>query len=165
MKIYLLFITNKIKRIFSPAFIYTLDRTVDYTNEINWVFKEYGTHTFVKKSWAQLKGGDFLRQVNPKDIALIAEVEAMRKINSDKFYISKESRMDIWTLTSKGKKINITGKEFIKDREVVNCTDVMDASRIAYHTGFKKGREIAEYLSTLNASNKERGKPTLTIIK
>ncbi|QZN95964.1 hypothetical protein [Symbiopectobacterium purcellii] len=165
MESYLLFIIKKIKHVFSPAFIYTLDRTVDYTTEINWVFKEYGTHTFVKKSWAQLKDGDFLRQVNPRDIALIAEIEAIRKINSDKFYISKEGRMDIWTLTSKGKKITITGQEFIKDREIVNCTDVMDASRIAYHTGFKKGREIAEYLSTPSLSKKEGGKPTLTIIK
>lgn len=79
----------------------------------------------------------------------------MRKINSDKFYISKESRMDLWTLTSKGKKITITGQKFIKDREIVNCTDVIDASRIAYHTGFKKGRAIAEYLSTPNLQKKK----------
>ncbi|WP_206747207.1 hypothetical protein, partial [Serratia sp. OLIL2] len=78
-------ITMFIKKIFTPCYIYTLDHSVERTSDGYWLFKEFGTHTFVKKSWNQLVEGDFLRHVNPKDIAHIAETESKIKMESSKY--------------------------------------------------------------------------------
>lgn len=49
-------IVRKLRRIYSPSYLYTLDRSVTRTAEGYWLFKEFGTHTFVKKT-----GGSLLR--------------------------------------------------------------------------------------------------------
>lgn len=151
------------KKIYSPCHLYTLDRSVNRTSDGYWLFKEFGTHTFVKKNWGQLVEGDFLRHVNPKDISFIAEVESKMKIESAKLSISEERRSCIWTLKNGIDSISISGKEFLKNRELVDKTDSLDATKIAFYTGVKEGREIS---ASLKKTKKEVTKKiTLTLVK
>jgi hypothetical protein len=135
-----------IKKVFSPTYTYTLDMKIGNSGEAGWVFKEFGTHTYVKKTWVQLLDGDFLREVNPKDIAIIAEAEARKKVTGNRLSIIEENRNGVWTLENRDRKITVTGKEFLKDKELISNINTVDATRIAYYTGLRKGREISETL-------------------
>ncbi|SMG55553.1 hypothetical protein [Cedecea sp. NFIX57] len=156
-------ILRNIKKLYTPFYFYTLDHSVGRTSEGLWLFKEFGTHTFVKKSWNQLVDGDFLRQVNPKDIALIAETECKLKLDSSKLVISEEKRNCLWTIENEHISISISGNEFIRNKELIDKTETLDATRIAYYTGIKKGREISTSLT--NRSAKVDKKKTFTLIK
>ena len=41
-------IMRRLRKIYSPSYLYTLDRSVIRTADGYWLFKEFGTHTFVK---------------------------------------------------------------------------------------------------------------------
>jgi hypothetical protein len=140
------FIFKAIKKVFSPSYTYTLDMKISNSGETGWIFKEFGTHTYVKKTWIQLLEGDFLREVNPKDIATIAEAEARKKVTGNRFSIIEENRNGVWTLENRDRKITVTGKEFLKNKELISNIKTVDATRIAYYTGLRKGREISETL-------------------
>ncbi|WP_269936317.1 hypothetical protein [Serratia liquefaciens] len=157
-------IISFLKKIYSPCYLYTLDRSVNRISDGNWLFKEFGTHTFVKKSWEQLVEGDFLRHVNPKDIAYIAETESKIKTKSTKLSITEEKRNCIWTLNNGIDSISISGKEFIKNRELVDKTESLDATKIAFYAGIKEGREISASLKKPKQKEIIK-KRTLTLIK
>lgn len=157
-------IINSLKKIYSPCYLYTLDHSVKRSHEGLWLFKEFGTHTFVKKSWGQLVQGDFLKHVNPKDIAFIAEKESELKKTSCKLSIKEEKRNNSWILESEDSEISISGTDFMMNREIIDKTDTIDAARIAYHTGVKKGREISA-LSTQRSTKKTTAKTILKLIK
>lgn len=157
-------IIKYIKQLYSPCYMYTLDRSVHRTVDGLWLFKEFGTHTYVKKSWKQLIDGNFLRDVNPKDIAFIAETESKIKLTLCKLSIKEENRHCSWILENDDSKIAITGDIFIKSREIIDKTDTLDATRIAYYTGIRKGREISASLS-LRKQDNTINKSTLKLIK
>ncbi|BEM88236.1 hypothetical protein SME46J_27060 [Serratia marcescens] len=157
-------IVRKLRRIYSPSYLYTLDRSVTRTAEGYWLFKEFGTHTFVKKNWGQLVEGDFLRHVNPKDIAFIAETESKIKIASAKLSIHEEKRNCMWTLKNGADSISISGKDFLRNRELVGKTESLDATKIAFYAGVKEGREISASLQNAKKGDKPK-KTILTLIK
>lgn len=49
-------IMRRLRKIYSPSYLYTLDRSVIRTADGYWLFKEFGTHTFVKKLGATHRG-------------------------------------------------------------------------------------------------------------
>jgi len=157
-------IMRRLRKIYSPSYLYTLDRSVIRTADGYWLFKEFGTHTFVKKNWGQLIEGDFLRHVNPKDIALIAETETKIKIASAKLSIHEEKRNCMWTLKNDVDSISISGADFLRDRDLVDKTESLDATKIAFYAGVKEGRALSASLK--NAKKSDRSKKTiLTLIK
>ena len=50
-------------------------------------------HPYFREKLGQLIEGDFLRHVNPKDIAFIAETESKIKIASAKLSIHEEKKL------------------------------------------------------------------------
>lgn len=157
-------IMRKLRKIYSPSYLYTLDRSVIRTADGYWLFKEFGTHTFVKKSWGQLIEGDFLRHVNPKDIAFITETESKIKVASAKLSIHEEKRNCMWTLKNDVDSISISGADFLRDRDLVDKTESLDATKIAFYAGVKEGRALSASLK--NAKKSDRSKKTiLTLIK
>lgn len=141
--------TGFIIDIFSPPYLYTLDR-----NHINkhggWLFKEFGTHTYIVKTWKQMQFGDFIKEVNPKDLYYIAEMEAMEIIKKKNLRIIEEKRNGTFVLSCGGSKINVTGADFLNNNELINKTNSQDAIRIAYLSGFRKGREISRHSMMMN---------------
>lgn len=157
-------IVRKLINIYSPSYLYTLDRSVTRTADGYWLFKEFGTHTFVKKNWGQLVEGDFLRHVNPKDIAFIAETESKIKIASAKLAIYEERRNCMWTLKNGVDSISISGQDFLKNKDLVDKTESLDATKIAFYAGVKEGRAISASLQNAKKSGSAK-KATLTLIK
>ncbi|HGM6822088.1 TPA: hypothetical protein ACKP65_000584 [Serratia marcescens] len=157
-------IMRRLRKIYSPSYLYTLDRSVIRTADGYWIFKEFGTHTFVKKNWGQLIEGDFLRHVNPKDIAFIAETESKIKIASAKLSIHEEKRNCMWTLKNDVDSISISGADFLKDRDLVDKTESLDATKIAFYAGVKEGRALSASLKNAKKSDKSK-KTILTLIK
>lgn len=152
--------------LYTPAYSYTLEKNHQDAEKDVWIFKEYGTHSFVKKSWKQLQESNFLQQVNPKDIAYIAETEAAKKLEESKMYITEEKRNKIWVLKSSQEKLSVTGDEFINNPELIDKTESADATRIAFHTGLKKGLLISATLNTGNPEKpQKKGGGRLTIVK
>lgn len=146
-------IFHQLKKIYSPSYSYTLDLSFENTKEKIWTFKEFGTHTYVRKTWDQLKDSDFLKEVNPKDICYIIENEIKRKEVEKTYHISEESRNNKWTLTKGEVKINVSGYDFVKDKNLIAHTGSIDAVKIAYLTGFFKGRESSAQIITNKASD------------
>lgn len=52
-------IMRRLRKIYSPSYLYTLDRSVIRTADGYWLFKEFGTHTFVKKKLGATHRGRF----------------------------------------------------------------------------------------------------------
>lgn len=157
-------IMRKLRKIYSPSYLYTLDRSVIRTADGYWLFKEFGTHTFVKKNWGQLIEGDFLRHVNPKDIAFIAETESKIKVASAKLSIYEEKRNCMWTLKNDVDSISISGADFLRDRDLVDKTESLDATKIAFYAGVKEGRALSASLKNAKKSDGYK-KTILTLIK
>lgn len=156
---------KKIKKCFSPEYIYTLDYTFDRkADNGNWLFKEYGSHTYVKKNWEQILIGNFLNCVNPKDIAFIAETEAKEKLESLKINILEETRNGELLLGNDKEEMKIKIFDFLVNPELVERTSSLDVSRIAYSEGIRKGREISSLMSRKEKPI-EKGKPVLKLIK
>lgn len=118
----------------------------------------------MKKNWGQLIEGDFLRHVNPKDIAFIAETESKIKIASAKLSIHEEKRNCMWTLKNDVDSISISGADFLKDRDLVDKTESLDATKIAFYAGVKEGRALSASLKNAKKSDKSK-KTILTLIK
>ncbi|WP_206747206.1 hypothetical protein, partial [Serratia sp. OLIL2] len=60
--------------------------------------------------------------------------------------------------------ISISGIEFVRNRDIVGKTDSLDATKIAFYTGIKEGRELSA--QSKNQTLKIKPKKTkLTLIK
>lgn len=152
----------KIIKIFNPIYIYTIDRSHHRSDEGYWLFKEYGTHTFVKKKLSQILDGDFIYCVNPKDIAYIVSFEEKIKMEKDSLRVKEEGRNGKLVLSNYHEEVKVTCDDFLVNQDLVERTNSSDVSRIAYIEGFKKGRQLSDIMKTPSSENK---KPRLTLIK
>lgn len=160
----ILFFQNILK-IFSPSYAYTLDKSFIEENNDAWLFKEFGTHSYIMKTWKQLQSGELIRELNPKDILYIAHVEIRRQIENKHFHICEEKRDGVYILICDDLKISVTAEEFLKDTALVSRTEHHDVIKIAYYSGLKKGRLISSYTSNKIASHIETKRQILTLIK
>lgn len=155
-----------ISKSFSPSFIYTLDKSFVDENKETYTFKEFGTHTYIMKTWSQLQESDFIRELNPKDIMYIAQVEVRRSIEGSRLRISEEKRGGVYILSCENMKISVTAKDFLNDYSLVSRTEYHDVVRIAYSAGVKKGRVISScFPDIIISSHHKNEKPVLTVIK
>lgn len=150
---------------FSPSYIYTLDKSFVCENEGAWLFKEFGTHTYIIKTWKQLQEGDFIRELNPKDILYITQAEVRRVMEYSRLRISEEKRGGVYVLSGEDMKISVTAKDFLNDYSLVSRTEYHDVVRIAYSAGVKKGRVISSCFPEVVSSLHKNEKPVLTVIK
>jgi len=151
--------------VFSPSYIYTLDKSCLHEDKDEWVFKEFGTHTYIIKTWEQLQEGNFFREINPRDLSYIAKVEARKSIGYCSLRICEEKKGGIFILNGGFENISVTGNEFLKDHDLVRKTEHNDIIRIAYLTGLKKGREISKEISNKSISPEPTGKSNLKLVK
>lgn len=149
------FLFQFLSRIFSPSYIYTLDKSFLGENQNSWVFKEFGTHTYIMKTWQQLQDGHFIRELNPKDILYITQIETRRQMENKHLRICEEKRDGVYILSCQDFKISVTAEDFLKDHGLVSRTDYHDVIRIAYYSGVKKGRVISSYTPEKIASHKK----------
>jgi GTP-binding protein EngB required for normal cell division len=143
------------KMCFTPDYTYTLDKTYGRDKEGCWLFKSYGSHIYVKKTWEQLSNENFIRNVNPKDISYIADTEALEKSNSSTFKIIEETRSGFITIANKHEKIKINTATLLADHELLEKVCSIDISKTAYSCGVKKGVEISRKISENNISGKK----------
>jgi len=152
-------------KIYSPPYIYTLDKSFLCENQNSWIFKEFGTHTYIIKTWKQLQEGHFIRELNPRDILYITEVETRRQMENKNLRICEEKRDGVYILSCESFKISVTAEDFLKDYDLVSRTDCHDVIRIAYYSGVKKGRVISSYIPEKIAPHTKNKRQTLTLIK
>lgn len=152
-------------KIFSPSYIYTLDKSFIGESENTWIFKEFGTHTYIMKTWEQLQEGNFIRELNPRDILYITQVEIKRQMENKYLRICEEKRDGVYILSCEDFKMSVTAEDFLKDHALVSRTDYNDIIRIAYYSGIKKGRVISSYNLDKIASHTKNKRQILTLIK
>lgn len=70
---------DKIKHIFNPQYSYTLDYSAINIDTGIYTFKEYGTHSYIKKSYKQIIESNFIYLINPKDIIYISKIEEKKQ--------------------------------------------------------------------------------------
>jgi len=151
--------------VFSPSYLYTLDKSLLHETTNFWIFKEFGTHTYIVKTWQQLQDGNLLRDINPKDISYIAQVEARKEIEHAYLRISEEVRGGIYILTNGVEYLSVTGHEFLKDEALVSKMEHQDIIRIAYRTGVEKGRQISNLVTQKMTPQNNTKSHILKVIK
>ncbi|WP_041867194.1 hypothetical protein [Sodalis glossinidius] len=155
---------DAVKQIFNPKHIYTLDyNAIDNDTEI-YTFKEYGTHSYVKKSYRQILETNFIYLINPKDILYISKLEEKKAMFDDVYFIHEERRKGVYKLSNATDTLLLSGKEVIKNRELIDKIDNNDVAKIAYLTGVHAGRKISEMLSQKTPLKKKTDK-SFKIIK
>lgn len=138
---------DAVKQIFNPKHIYTLDYTSIDNDTKLYTFKEYGTHSYVKKSYHQILETNFIYLINPKDILYISKLEEKKAMFDDVYFIHEERREGIYKLSNATDTLLLSGNEVIKNRELIDKIDNNDVAKIAYLTGVHTGRKISEMLS------------------
>ncbi|WP_440862646.1 hypothetical protein [Symbiopectobacterium purcellii] len=154
-----------VEKVFSPPYIYTLDKDLTKKNSNQWYFKEFGTHTYVKKTWEQMLRSNFLSKVKPDDISYISYIEAHKVMTSSVYHISEEKRGGFYNLKSeiKNEPISIHEHDFIKNRELISKTDPFDILQIAYKAGVMRGKNLSSSIVKQEAHAKKT--PPLRIVK
>lgn len=150
---------------FSPSYLYTLDKSLIHETTNFWIFKEFGTHTYIVKTWKQLQDGNLLCVINPKDISYIAQIEARKEIEHTYLRISEEMRGGIYILSNGYERLSVTGYDFLKDEALVRKMEHQDIIRIAYRTGVEKGRQISNIVTEKMASSESKESDILKIVK
>ncbi|MEN3262742.1 MULTISPECIES: hypothetical protein [unclassified Sodalis] len=137
---------DKIKHIFNPKYSYTLDYSAINIKTGIYTFKEYGTHSYIKKSYKQIIESNFIYLINPKDIIYISKIEEKKAMQNDIYFITEERRDGIYKISNNTDMLLISGKDILKNNELINKINNGDMSKIAYLEGIHAGREISEAL-------------------
>lgn len=156
---------RSVGKVFSPPYIYTLDKELTKKESEQWYFKEFGTHTYVTKTWQQMLCSNFLSKVKPEDVAYISYVESHRMVSSSMYHIEEQRRGGIYNLRCKSnnKSISIHENEFLRDRELIAKTEPLSVLQIAYRTGLMRGKKLSSCIVKQEVPVKKT--PPLRIIK
>lgn len=134
-----------LKRFLFRRYTYKLDRSCLNESSV-YTFKKLGTRNCVKMSYRQIIKNMFINKIDPRDIIFIAEREERKKIEKSKYSITEERRRGLYKLSNGNNIIELTGKEFIANKQLIDHTTRYDIAIIAYNAGLIKGRKISNLL-------------------
>lgn len=159
------FLLGNIRMTFSPPYIYTLDKDRSKKGSNQWYFKEFGTHTYVIKTWEQMLCSNFLSKLNPADISYISCVEAHKTMMCSNYQISEVKRGGEYILKNQINNdiIRVLDHDFIRNRELISRTEPFDILQIAYNAGLMRGKKLAS--STVRQEVNEKRTPPLRIVR
>ena len=132
--------------VFDPPYQLTLsDKIVDkLTNKSLYVFKQYGSHDFVKITYVDIVNNKSLIQaINPVNLMDIHLNEYLSKIESNEHQVVEYLRGDKYKISNGNFEEVYSGESICKNIDMFRGMSVGDVCKIAYASGFTKGRKVS----------------------
>jgi hypothetical protein len=111
-------------------------------------FKAFGDHSFVKLSYDQIKhNNDILYSINPHDLINISITEHLQNQKKTMLRISEILRENQYLLTEGDSSQIFSGEEICDNVILMERINNIDLYKIAYSTGFNRGRMLSKSVS------------------
>ncbi|KUM01998.1 hypothetical protein KIF53_14360 [Chromobacterium subtsugae] len=115
-----------------------------------YVFKQYGTHDIVKLSHKDIIGNvQILAAINPKDLIGIALYENNLKEAAGECQVLETIRGNQYRIASHGREEVYSGESICGNLDLFQRLPPHEICKIAYETGFSKGRKVSGQLRAL----------------
>lgn len=134
----------------NPRYQLSLDH--DYFDikerDIKYRFKSFGDHSFPEFTFKQIKFNEnILFTVNPHDLIKIAEKNSIQESLNALLKIEELLRNNKYKLSNTYGSNIFTGDEICDNPLLADQIGKMDLFRIAYNTGFERGRKLSKFLT------------------
>lgn len=132
--------------VFNPPYQLTLSETIQSKepNKTIYIFKQYGSHEFIKLTFKDIKNNNSLLQsINPKNLMKINLSEFLLSREYEKYYVTEEIRNNSYKIKNNSEEIVCSGEYIHKNIEMFQTINSSDLYKIMYYTGFKKGRSMS----------------------
>jgi len=142
--------------VFNPPYQLTLSEKIirPSPNEVLYVFKQYGSHDYIKISYTDiLNNHNIMRSINPTNLMDIHLNEYLIKLESDRYRIKEQLRNNIYALSNNHHEEIYSGEHICKNIDMFSNISTTDICKIAYASGFNKGRKISTEISEIIAKN------------
>lgn len=149
-------LVNKIKLIFSvisPRYQLSLDDDYIDIKEKSWKyrFKSFGDHSFPEFTFNEMKyNTSILYAVNPEDLIKITEKNYAQEFTKNQLKIDEIMRSNIYKLSNCEGSNTFSGDEICDNPLLAEQIVKMDLFKIAYNTGFEKGRRLSKMIMQEN---------------
>ncbi len=157
-------IFKKINMFFSiiiPRYQLSFDDDYYDINEKNrkYRFKSFGDHSFPEFTFKEIKyNSSVLFSVNPHDLIKIAEKNYIQEHLKTQFKIDEFLRNNLYKLSNEHGSNTFSGDEICDNPLLVDQIVKIDLFKIAYNTGFERGRKLSKLLNhenkNINLENK-----------
>ncbi|KAF3997105.1 hypothetical protein [Glaciimonas immobilis] len=144
--------------IFNPPYQLTLSEKMvsELSNETIYIFKQYGSHDYIKITYNDIVGSSSIMQaINPKNLMDIHLNEYILKKELDSYRIKEVLRNNLYKISNNATEEIYSGEHICKNIDMFDNISVSDIFKIAYTSGFNKGRRISIEINELVNESKE----------
>lgn len=111
-------------------------------------FKSFGDHSFPEFTFKQIKFNEsILFTVNPHDLIKIAEKNSVQENLKSLLKIEELLRNNKYKLSNTYGSNIFSGDEICDNPLLADQIEKMDLFKIAYNTGFERGRKLSKFLT------------------
>lgn len=132
--------------VFNPKYQFTLSEVIKSKepNKTVYVFKQYGSHEFVKLTFPDIERNPHLLQsVNPKNLMDINLSEFLIRQEYNQYYVTEEIRNNSYKIKNNTEEVICSGEYIYKNMDMFQEINNTDLCRIMYNTGVAKGRNLS----------------------
>ena len=131
----------------------TFDKEVGYTI---YIFKQYGSHDYIKVSYADiLSNHSILSAINPINLMDIHLHEYLLKQEMEKYHISESLRDNQYKIANMKTEEIYSGDHICRNVDMFCSISHTDLCKIAYQSGFIKGRKMSQVINNLLKEKEE----------
>lgn len=153
----LMFIFKWLVSVFNPKYQLTLSEIIksEKPNKTIYIFKQYGSHEFVKLTFDDIEKNDnLLHSINPKNLMNINLSEFLIKKKHEKQQVIEEIKNNKYKIKNDSEEIIYSGEYIYKNIDMFNKINKLHLYKIIYNTGFEKGRNISKLIQLSNKYKK-----------
>ncbi|WP_434632693.1 hypothetical protein [Chromobacterium sp. CV08] len=159
---------NWIAAVFNPPYQLSLCEIVPGLDggATVYVFKQYGTHDIIKLRHRDIvENVQILSAINPKDLIGIALYENSLKESAGECRVTEAIRGNQYRIANHGREEVYSGESICGNIDLFQRLPPHEICKIAYETGFSKGRKVSGQLRTLAAQGRaEAGAETDNVV-
>ncbi|MCD5364461.1 MULTISPECIES: hypothetical protein [Chromobacterium] len=127
------------------------------SKEFLYLFKVYGSHDFVKLSHADiLASNQIMSAINPRDLIKIALLENNLQAQRKRCKVEAELRGNQYRIHIHGNSETCSGESICQNIDYFSDLSAQDICKIAYTTGFLKGRNFSRQFSAAAVEARRR---------
>lgn len=138
--------------VFNPPYQLALSEKI-FDNEKGhtfYVFKQYGSHDYIKVTYFDiLNNCSMLSAINPIHLMDIHLHEYILKEKNDKYRVTETLRNNLYKIANPKASEIYSGEHICKNIDMFSTVSHEDICKIAYKSGFIKGRKLSVEIKNL----------------
>lgn len=145
--------------VFNPPYQLTLSEIIKHRepNKTIYIFKLYASHEYVKLTFPDIIGNNALmRSINPHNLMEIRLNEHNIQSEYNTYQIIETQRGNHYTLANRQEARTYSGEYICKNIDMFSSLQSNDLCRIAYMSGFNKGRKVSAEAKLAIRSTEQR---------